>query len=368
MNLFCTACGNPVESTKFCGRCGMENHAPIPPPKDYEVRSNQPGNVKALLSPPSLHWAIVLALSIITLGAFVWVWAFVQAIFIRRLTGTWKPLVWFSVGFGLLAVGFLRDQEPLMSLAGWVCFPGVFSVRRYLLRHYNSLEPINLKIRWRWTALGSIFYLQHHFTRIAHLKRDQPAMFAPYATPQLASSGADTERFFDGRYWLRFAAITVAVGILVVGIIYVSGAMSSDAAERIENSQPSPSSNPKVLDPLAKSVPDQQSVVPVQFASVEAFLDNEQQVRGKLVTVPSTISFVFDDALELERGDEYFNWRVTCQPSPEQRESIRAMEESQAVVVVGTAPIDGPITLRESSPEQVERYEVRLTGCQIKTQ
>jgi hypothetical protein len=137
-----------------------------------------------LPAPPSLHWAIGLLLTVVTLGAFAWVWAFVQAIWVKRLTGTWKPLIWLSVPLSLLVAASIRNPDATIPSAfGWLFLLGVFSVRRHVVRHYNSIEPIGLKIGFWQTFFGEMFYLQYHFSRIARFKQEQPHLFAPHAKP-----------------------------------------------------------------------------------------------------------------------------------------------------------------------------------------
>ena len=131
----------------------------------------------ALPAPPSLHWAIVLALSAVTFGIFTWIWAFVQAIWVKRLTGTWKPLLWLSAPLILLIVMSVRGTAASTSSFGWLFLFALFSMKFHILRHYNDVEPIGLKLgTWR-TFFGSVFYLQYHLTRIARLKREQPQLF-----------------------------------------------------------------------------------------------------------------------------------------------------------------------------------------------
>lgn len=242
MNKFCTSCGDEIGLGKrFCERCGqavqlseVENGSSALPPSTMTAG-------KTLPSPPSWHWAVVLLLSIFTLGLFAWAWAFVQAIFVKRLTGTWKPLVWLLVPASALVVGLIRDPNATVPAAiGWLFVFGVFSMRYHVLKHYNFTEPISLKLGFWQTLLGSIFYVQCHFNRIAQLKRDQPQLFAPYA----ASFPVPDET--SNRFWLRFAAVAAVVGVLVFGVIYIGGAKSGNAAEPTAKTQTTPAlaSNP----------------------------------------------------------------------------------------------------------------------------
>ncbi len=47
-------------------------------------------------SPPSLHWALVLLLSVVTCGIFLWIWALVEANWVRKVQPTSKEMVLWS--------------------------------------------------------------------------------------------------------------------------------------------------------------------------------------------------------------------------------------------------------------------------------
>src|SRR5579871_6508970 len=87
MQSFCGFCGKRMAGdTKFCPECGEVVAPEI-------VQSSKPGvlevdargsaeesNTKNFPSPPTIHWAVLLALSILTLGWFADVWAFILAV------------------------------------------------------------------------------------------------------------------------------------------------------------------------------------------------------------------------------------------------------------------------------------------------
>ena len=62
-------------------------------------------------APPRLHWAIVFALSFVTIGIFGMIWMVVQANWVRKVTKNSKPFIWC-----LIYLLFL----PLMAFAGGV--------------------------------------------------------------------------------------------------------------------------------------------------------------------------------------------------------------------------------------------------------
>jgi hypothetical protein len=181
VNTFCTNCGTTSHpDTKYCAKCGTKRSAIAPTVESSGSLSAayfaEDGSRQKSPAPPSLHWGILLALSVATAGIFGWIWAIVLATWVKRLTGTVKPLIWCS--FSIL---------PLFPIFGR------FSLRKYVLIHYNTVEPINLKLGGWKTFFGSIYYLQHHFTRIARLKQEQPHLFAPYAKPLTAPDKTSDE-------------------------------------------------------------------------------------------------------------------------------------------------------------------------------
>ena len=136
--------------------------------------------------PPSLHWGIVLALGFITCGLFGWVWAFVQAGFVKKVDPSSKALLYYALavaGFVLaIVMNVSRQFVPLaglIQLTGTVLFiGGAFSMRGSLEEHYNSAEPIGLTLSGVMTFFFNIYYFQYHLTRIAEAKKAQQLSMA----------------------------------------------------------------------------------------------------------------------------------------------------------------------------------------------
>jgi hypothetical protein len=137
-------------------------------------------------APPKLHWAIVLAIAFVTFGFFYIVWAFVQATWVRRHIDGKSQAIPLLIGYVMLAFasGYVGDTAPrdslrdiaglALSLASFACaIAAFFSLRRSLLDHYNRVEPIGLKLNGVLTFFLNVFYFQHHFTRIAKMKRGE---------------------------------------------------------------------------------------------------------------------------------------------------------------------------------------------------
>ena len=141
--------------------------------------------------PPAMHWALVWVLGAVTLGIFMLVWLFKQMNFVQRIDPASKAKTLYLAGIGLEVVyivlaaagGFLasngNSSASLLIGLGALCMLGAvvclimahFKVRDSLLRYYNSVENIGLKLSGVMTLFFNILYFQHHFTRIAEWKR-----------------------------------------------------------------------------------------------------------------------------------------------------------------------------------------------------
>jgi uncharacterized protein DUF4339 len=170
---------------------------PPPPPPPGRVPPARPGMQYstagspglAPLTPPSLHWALVLLLGAITLGIFTWIWCIVQANFVKKLDSKSGPVVLMvfaaigGVGYLILYFaalgtdnadtkgGLLLISFVLEVATGIFLLVAIFKMRRSLINYYNQVEPINLRLSGVMTFFFSIYYFQHHFTRIAKWKQ-----------------------------------------------------------------------------------------------------------------------------------------------------------------------------------------------------
>ena len=129
--------------------------------------------------PPSLHWAVVLLLGVVTCGLFGWVWALIQASFVKKIDPASKAVVYYAIALGLfIASGVmgassveLRGFAPLFNLAGAVMWVfASFNMRSSLEVHYNTNEPIALLLGPVMTFFFSIYYFQYHLTKIHELR------------------------------------------------------------------------------------------------------------------------------------------------------------------------------------------------------
>ena len=72
--------------------------------------TEQSGTIDTVPKPPSLHWAIVLLLAIVTLGLFSIVWMFVQALWVKRFDAKPKAIRVLAVGIPVVfALAFVNE-------------------------------------------------------------------------------------------------------------------------------------------------------------------------------------------------------------------------------------------------------------------
>ncbi|MCW5650820.1 MAG: DUF4234 domain-containing protein [Ramlibacter sp.] len=129
--------------------------------------------------PPKLHWAIVLLLSIVTLGLFYFIWMFVQSRWARRVnpdsSATSLLIVYAALSIigeivseisgrgsnGAIAGGFLLLAGTVVGVFGFI------SIRRTMLNRYGGQSGASLPTSSALTIFLGLLYLQHHMTRLA---------------------------------------------------------------------------------------------------------------------------------------------------------------------------------------------------------
>jgi hypothetical protein len=147
------------------------------------LAATPPGPVAPM--PPSLHWFVVLALSVVTLGVFGWAWLFVQAAWVRRFDADSRAAHVLIAGlFTALVGGYVagtmgtgnEQQAALVEMlgtlaAGLLVILAAFRMRDSIVRHFTHGEPMNVSINGVMTFFFTFIYLQYHLTRIAEEKR-----------------------------------------------------------------------------------------------------------------------------------------------------------------------------------------------------
>jgi len=137
-----------------------------------------PPPAPALPSPPRLHWAVVLALSVITVGFFGVVWLFVQANWVRKVTGARKAFGWtlaymlylpgsFVLGIVVAIIALLlghRPEEYVPALQAIVRLAGIalYVLAAYSLKAELQARPIQIPLGGVMTFFFATSYFQYH--------------------------------------------------------------------------------------------------------------------------------------------------------------------------------------------------------------
>jgi hypothetical protein len=134
-------------------------------------------------APPSLHWGVVLLLGVLTCGLFGWVWAVVQANWMRKVQPASKALVLWSIAVLLFLITVIINTMPDNAAKGlaivtrlggailWIA--ASFSMKNSMEEHYNTAEPIGLDLNGVMTFFFNVYYFQYHFTQINETRKRQ---------------------------------------------------------------------------------------------------------------------------------------------------------------------------------------------------
>jgi hypothetical protein len=140
--------------------------------------------------PPDMHWALVLVFASVSCGLFGLVWLFIEASFMKKIDRASKAILFLILGFVCIPVGYVvfivgtlaasqsGQVSPLVGLGFLPILAGivfhilaVFGMRASLVRYYNTVEPINLRLSGIMTFFFALYYFQYHFCRIAEWKK-----------------------------------------------------------------------------------------------------------------------------------------------------------------------------------------------------
>jgi hypothetical protein len=176
-----------LKSTIQPGAITMNNPTPV-------ASQNAP-------KPLSLHWAIVLVLSIVTLGLFTFLWIFRQARFARKIDTSSKAMGQIAMSFVLVLSAILFNAVNAITVARggestnlgitgsvmsfftlFMFVSGYLEIRRALTTQYGIQMSAVL------TVIFNVFYVQYHLSRIVRLQCPRTPQL-PNAIPPVAEAG-----------------------------------------------------------------------------------------------------------------------------------------------------------------------------------
>ena len=156
--------------------------SPPPPPLQprraaYGAAMSDEEERESFPRPPSMHWALVLLLAIVTFGLFNWVWLFVQSSWVKKIDRSSSARGLFAAGFLLAFVGGFANGAfnlpalgVLGALAGSiVVIVGCFSMARSL-REEAARLALPLEIGGITLFVFQVLYIQGQLTWLARWK------------------------------------------------------------------------------------------------------------------------------------------------------------------------------------------------------
>lgn len=135
--------------------------------------------------PPDFHWAAVLAISPFTCFLFWWAWFIVESAFVRKINSESRALLFVVLSCVSFFVGWIINVIESASNFGQTSYYGApfyligillyvvaeFQMKSDMEDYYTTVEPINLQLNPFMTFFFSVFYFQHHLSRIAQWKK-----------------------------------------------------------------------------------------------------------------------------------------------------------------------------------------------------
>ncbi len=168
-----------VPVTKIIGNVSV-----TPVPSTYGGAASLPADMPL---PPNLHWGIVLALGIVTIGIFFAIWAFVQAVWVKKVRPENRAL-YYLLGYVaciVIAVAIGSPGGALFRLAAIILMiMAMFSMKADIEEYYSMLNPSGLQLSSVLTFFLGVIYLQYHLPEIRELS--QQARVATAAAGRLA--------------------------------------------------------------------------------------------------------------------------------------------------------------------------------------
>lgn len=163
---------------------------PYAPPATYPQSTAYapPATGSPYPDPPNLNWALELLLGFLTCVLFVVVWNLVIASWAKRVQPNSKALMYYIIATVLIVLNFggsygnmiaAMHHNPvhqnifggIIAIATWVVrLIARFSLRDTLEEHYNTVEPLGLRLSAVMTFFFGGIYFQYKLNRINEVK------------------------------------------------------------------------------------------------------------------------------------------------------------------------------------------------------
>lgn len=146
-------------------------------------------------APPNLNWGLVLLFAFLTCTLFMYVWNILLAAWANRVVPGSKVLALYiaaavltmlqifsgarmnvmlgmGAGHNAYRMPHYSAMYAFIALACWVTrLIARFTMRSTLLRHFNTVDPVGLRLSGVMTFFFGGLYFQYHLNRINDIKR-----------------------------------------------------------------------------------------------------------------------------------------------------------------------------------------------------
>ncbi len=140
---------------------------------------------------PNLHWGLVLLFGLLTGTLFMFIWNLVIAAWLKRVQPNASSLFYY-LGYGVLTLiqlgvaipstlhavmspGVHMAYSPVGSILGLIAWilklVARFSQRASLEEHFNTVEPVGLRLSAAMTFFFGGLYFQYHLNHINAMKQ-----------------------------------------------------------------------------------------------------------------------------------------------------------------------------------------------------
>lgn len=139
--------------------------------------------------PPNLSWGLVLLFDFLTCGIFQLVWNFILSAWMKRVQPASQAIIYYAVGYGLqlintgftipIVLGAMHHVTQshhyglnAISFVAWVIrIVARFNMKSSLEEHFNTVEPIGLRLNGAMVFFFGGLYIQSQMNRINEIKQ-----------------------------------------------------------------------------------------------------------------------------------------------------------------------------------------------------
>ena len=139
--------------------------------------------------PPNLNWGLVLLFDFLTCGIFQMVWNFILSAWMKRVQPSSQAIIYYAAGYGLalintgftipIIVGAMHHVAPThhyglnaISFVAWaIRIVARFNMKSSLEEHFNTVEPIGLRLNGVMVFFFGGLYIQSQLNRINEMKQ-----------------------------------------------------------------------------------------------------------------------------------------------------------------------------------------------------